>query len=401
MKASRTLLPTLAIAVVTRYALPGVAQALPGPATLPAPDHPAGPLSNGKPKEGDVVPPPTPRDPALGMSGPGARHTARWLSYPSRLNNSAVKNGLIPDIKPLIPDTQLRDTIIILGGDGNYYMTGSSGDNIWDFNTGIELWKSADLQHWDYLGFVWTFDKDGTWERDWRWHHNAVRAIWAPEIHYIKSLNNYFLTISMPPGNRGILKSSSGKPEGPYINALADDAHFPRGIDGTLFEDDDGKIYFTSDGGGSISLMKPDLSGVDGEPHRIVVEGHNGSVAGEGASLFKANGLYYLGGARTVEGRYSSVCAISTTVFGPYHDYHEAVPCSGGTDYFQDKQGRWFCGFFGNDNAAPYREVPGMIQIDFDKTTHKIIVADEQPAFILKEGVPTHWRDNPTTRSGN
>jgi len=57
------------------------------------------------------------------------------------------------------PDTQLRDTIVILGGDGNYYMTGSSGADIWDFNDGIELWRSADLKKWDYVGEVWSFEQ--------------------------------------------------------------------------------------------------------------------------------------------------------------------------------------------------------------------------------------------------
>jgi len=32
-----------------------------------------------------------------------------------------------------------------------------------------------------------------------------------------KRLKNYFITLSMPPGDRGILKSTTGKPEGPYV----------------------------------------------------------------------------------------------------------------------------------------------------------------------------------------
>jgi hypothetical protein len=167
------------------------------------------------PREGSIVPAPGPRDRAFGISGPGAKHTVAWTNYNSRCTGSAVKAGLIPDLKPLIPNMQLRDTIVILGGDGNYYLTGSSGADIWDFNDGIELWRSPDLKNWSFVGEVWSFDKDGTWEKAWRWHRKPVRAIWAPEIHYIKRLNNYFITTSMPPGNRGILRSSTGKPEGP------------------------------------------------------------------------------------------------------------------------------------------------------------------------------------------
>ena len=342
------------------------------------------------PKEGDYVPAPGPRERAYGISGPGAKHTAAWSNYNARCTSSAVTNGLIPNLKPLIPDTQLRDTIVILGGDGNYYMTGSSGADIWDFNDGIELWRSADLKKWDYVGGVWSFDKDGTWEKRWRWHRKPVRAIWAPEIHYIKRLNNYFITTSMPPGNRGILKSTTGKPEGPYVNALANDGFFHGGIDGTLFEDDDGKVYYTSGGASSIQLMNDDLRGTVGEPHHVQFEKPadgswtRGSIAMEGASMFKRNGVYYLGGAAFYKDRYSSVVAMSTNIFGPYKNWTEAVPCGGGTDYFRDKEGNWWDAYFGNDYQSPFREKPAIVRVDFDKNG-KIYVPKIQPDFILQK----------------
>jgi hypothetical protein len=92
-------------------------------------------------------------------------------------------------------------------------------------------------------------EKDGTWERQWRWHRKAVRALWAPELHYVKRLKNYFITLSMPPGDRGILKSTTGKPEGPYVNALANDGKLDGDIDAFFFEDDDGTVYLVSGGG--------------------------------------------------------------------------------------------------------------------------------------------------------
>ena len=341
------------------------------------------------PAEGGYIPDPGPRDRALGISGPGARHTAAWTNYNAKCTGAAVANGLIPNLKPLIPDMQLRDTIVILGGDGNYYLTGSSGADIWDFNEGIELWRSADLKKWDYLGVVWSFNSDGTWEKKWRWHHKPVRAIWAPEIHYIKRLNNYYLTTSMPPGNRGILKSTTGKPEGPYVNALAHDGFLKGGIDGTLFEDDDGKVYYTSSGGNNIYLMNDDLSAFVGEPHRIAYEKPaDGSwtrsgVGQEGVCLFKRAGKYYLTGAAFYKNRYSSVAAISDNIFGPYQQWHEAVPCGGGTDYFQDKDGNWWDAYFGNDNESPFREKPAIVKIDF-AADGKIIVAKDQPDFVLQ-----------------
>ena len=353
------------------------------------------------------MPAPGPRDRAYGISGPGAKHTAAWTNDNRKCTGSAVKAGLIPNLRPLVPDTQLRDTIVIPGGDGNYYLTGSSGANIWDFNDGIELWRSPDLKKWSYVGEVWSFDKDGTWEKDWRWHRQPVRAIWAPEIHYVKRLKNYFITISMPPGNRGILKSTTGRPTGPYVNALTNDGYFKGGIDGTLFEDDDGKVYFTSGGASTVMLMNEDLSGFAGEPHHIEFERPadgswtRGSIAMEGASLFKRNGIYYLGGAAFYKGRYSSVVAMSTNLFGPYKNWEEAVPCGGGGNYFMGPDGFRYCTCFGNDNQSPWREKPGIVRIDF-AADNRVKIADEQPAFILRAGAPTHWRtttDSATTAS--
>jgi beta-xylosidase len=240
------------------------------------------------------------------------------------------------------------------------------------------------------VGLVWSFDRDATWEKSWRWHRKPVRALWAPEIHYIKRLNNYFITLSMPPGNRGILKSVSGKAEGPYVNALANDGFLPRGIDATLFEDDDGKVYSSSDGGGTIWEMNADLSGFAGPGRRIAYEQpadgswQRSSVAQEGVSIFKREGKYYLTGAAFYLGRYSSVAAISDNIYGPYKQWHEAVPCGGGGDYFQDKNGAWWCTFFGNDDQAPFREKPAIVRIEFD-SKGLIHIAKNQPDFVVKK----------------
>jgi beta-xylosidase len=220
-----------------------------------------------------------------------------------------------------------------------------------------------------------------------------VRAIWAPEIHYIKSKKNYFIAISMPPGNRGILKSTTGKPEGPYVNALAKDAYLPGGIDSTLFEDDDGKVYYLYGGASRIYLMNNDMSGFEGDPITVRTEDGKGTGAHEGATMFKANGRYYVGGAagNQFQGRYSVVLVISDHgIQGPYRDQHEAVPCGAGGNFFQDDQGNWFCAIFGNDNQAPWREMPGIVKIDFD-AAGKVFPAKQQPSWLLQDGAPAKW----------
>ena len=314
-----------------------------------------------------------------------------WLDFGNRALGAAVVNGLLPPLRP-IWDLHLRDTTICLNDDGFYYMTGSSGDNIWDLVDGIELWRSKDLRSWDYLGLVWSVDKDGTWEKQRRW-------VWAPEVHCINHtlVFTYCMTGPGGGGGTGILVSKSGKAEGPYINPVVADKPLTGGIDGTIFQDDDGAIYFTNGAGGALHKMKPDLSAFDGPPiitKSVPVPGGPTRLGHEGASLFKANGKYYLGAADTYRGRYSSICGVAEKIEGPYKLVHEAVPCGAGGNYFKDKDGNWWCTYFGNDDQSPWREKPGIVKIDFD-AQGKIFVADEQPAFVLQEGTPTHWRKQP------
>ncbi len=107
-------------------------------------------------------------------------------------------------------------------------------------------------------------------------------------------------------------------------------------------------------------------------------------IGHEGATLFKANGKYYLGAADEYEGRYSSVVAISESIYGPYRMRHEAVPSGGGTDYFKDKQGNWWCAFFGNDDQVNWREKPGIVRVEFAKDG-KIVVAKDQPKWNIAQ----------------
>lgn len=358
-----------------------------------------------------VLPPNTDgtRNVHLGLSGPDMETlggpSPRWwkLNKDSDKLGSAVKEGLIPDIQPLF-HAQIRDAVVCVGGDGRYYLTGSSGDDIWHFNDGVELWVSEDLKKWDYMGLVWSFEEDATWQKEWLFHKKAVRALWAPEIHYVKG--NYFITLSMPPGCRGLLKSATGKPEGPYINALANDAKWDKDIDGSLFEDEDGAVYFVY-GGGWIARMKDDMSGLAEEPVKPflidpdTIPSHHAQtclerrhcldIGREGAFLFKRNGIYYLTAADSYEGRYSSMVAMSKSIYGPYQWRHEAVPCGGGTSYFKDHEGNWWCTYFGNDNQSPFKEMPAMVKVDF-LPNGMIIPAKEQP--LLDSGRSEAWKRN-------
>jgi beta-xylosidase len=270
-------------------------------------------------------------------------------------------------------------------------MTGSTGGNIWAYNEGVELWRSTNLTDWTYLGLVWSLDREGGWAKQWRARRGVpFRAIWAPEIHYVAG--NYFICFSVSRAGLGVLRSRSGRAEGPYEYAFSPEAHLRRGIDATLFQDTDGAVYLTYGSGDEMVRLKDDLSGYaeDWRPTRFAeteclvardrdrcLRGEN-TLGYEGATLFKKDGLYYLGAVGNVEGRYSFVFAVSENLRGPYRMRHEAAPCAGGGNVFQDREGRWWSTFFGNDEQSHFREKPGLIRVDFDGAG-RIVTAKDQP----------------------
>ena len=107
----------------------------------------------------------------------------------------------------------------------------------------------------------------------------------------------------------------------------------------------------------------------------------------EGAVLFKRNGLYYLGAADDYQGRYSTCLAVSESVYGPDRMRHESIPCGGGTGFFQDRKGRWWSSYFGNDRQSPWREKIGFVRVDFDAEGRAFPAKDQPfvPASKRKE----------------
>lgn len=284
-------------------------------------------------------------------------------------------------------DTPLRDTSICLGPEKTYYLTGTS-EPFWGDNRGIRVWQSTDLNTWQPLGMVWQYGSS-PWHKE---YAKAKKSLWAPEIHYLKG--TFWITYSMPgwdgtakTSGSGLLRSTTGKPEGPYVD-VQPESRMGDEIDASLFEDDDGSVYFVWHCG-KIARMKPDMSGLAEPYHRLKTLGidsapnHHSSLcqlifganafdhAGyEGASLFKANGRYYLVAAESVDGHYHGMVAESASLYGPYGQRYVAVPDGGHVVFFQDLQGAWWSTFFGNDAFAPQKERPGLVAVVFDADGH-------------------------------
>jgi len=280
----------------------------------------------------------------------------------------------LPGLRKLM-DTFLRDPSICQGPDHYWYLTGTINPAV-----GVQIWKSKDLVSWETLGIVW---KPGNSP----WHRRYLEQglpLWAPEIHFIN--NTYWLTYSMPGWSEnnsgidaknsgsGLLKSTSGKPEGPYVDVQPSE-RIGDEIDASLFQDDDGTVYFLWHNG-KIAKMKPDMSGLaesyhwlrpsapDKDPvHHTELCPAGNHIGYEGAFMFKYNGLYYLCGSDHGDGgRYSCYVATSKNIYGPYSARYEALPYCGHNMLFKDEKEQWWSTFFGQD-GIPWREQPGILPV--------------------------------------
>lgn len=161
-------------------------------------------------------------------------------------------------------------------------------------------------------------------------------------------------------GGIGILKSTSGKPEGPYVD-IKTDGPLPGHIDVALFEDTDGTVYYLCDGY-SIARMKDDMSGL-AEPLRTLTFNPT-PPWGEGINMLKVGDKYvWYNSANTfteVNGKeartYDCFSATSSgSIYGSYNDRHRALTYAGHNNIFKDKNGNWWSTQF---HPQPHMEKP-------------------------------------------
>ena len=274
----------------------------------------------------------------------------------------------MPELKPLF-DYPVRDTSVCLGKDGAYYLIGTTGHPTWWItNEGIRMWKSQDLKSWAPMGLVWSFEKDITWQKGKPGKDGKLRrAIWAPEIHYFKG--TYWMAYCVNYGGTGILRSESGKPEGPYVD-VKKDGPLTGLIDASLFADESGAVYFVWQNG-MIARMKDDMSGLAEEP-RHLKPANAKQVGFEAAFITKINGRYHLICADFIKwdgktATYDCMAASSESIYGPYGDRYLAIPGGGHNVLFKDIDGKLWSTYFGNDPKAPFKERPAVLRVEIDK----------------------------------
>lgn len=322
----------------------------------------------------------------------------------------------VPSSVTPIMDYWMRDTYVMNGPDGYYYMTGTTATpgrkfptgvvHCWDYNDGLYMWRSKDLKQWEPLGLIWGFDRDGAaWQKKGRPVKpgtmslnkdpldSMYRALWAPELHYVKSKKKWLLIACLNGGMGSfVLESTTGKPEGPYKNIAGNkEKAIFNNIDLSLFEDDNGEVYLVGHNH-FIAKMNNDLSDI-AEPFKLLKETpYNPDPYIEGVFITKHNGKYQL--LQTVwsiakpDGRftylrddrkdtsalysYDVVVAESDQVYGPYGARYAAILQGGHNNIFKDKTGNWWSttffnprGFMGTKFSVTCR--PGLVPVKWVK----------------------------------
>jgi hypothetical protein len=128
-------------------------------------------------------------------------------------------------------------------------------------------------------------------------------------------------------------KPPTGKPKGPYrgLNINTPDAPLTRGIDASLFGNDDGSVYFLHDSG-YLTRMN-DAPGASGAPRALRAPRHAGA---------------------------------------PHALRHASFPRANPNNFFRARahDGDCCAPIFGNDKQAPFGERPGSLHAGFDAGGH-------------------------------
>lgn len=277
----------------------------------------------------------------------------------------------------------LRAAHVCRGPDGDYHLTGTlstpglDGKPDFDNNRGVRLWQSEDLTGWTDLGYAWDMvevaknmrnatTKDFWYVPEGRISGYPAHATSAPELHYIKE--TYWICYSMNGQGTVLLKSKSGKPEGPYedIGYITS-----RGGNASMFEDEDGKVYWLF-ADAWIAKIKPDMTGLAEKPRPLLPTASAAPGEGRykfprgGTYLFRKDDRYHLAYAdwtvRDGKPSYDAHFAVSDDIYGPYAPLDVRLRGTGPISVFHHADGDWMASY--SDRRA---NRPAVIRIPFER----------------------------------
>lgn len=251
------------------------------------------------------------------------------------------------------------DPSICRAGDDYYIVTSSFG--LWP---GIPVYHSKDLQKWEVVGHAWSYDDPEFNDFSQMKGRTDDDGIWAPTIRYHDGTFYVVVTFRGRP-EQGNYIVTAKNPAGPWSRPVRVNA--PGGIDGSIFFDDDGKVYYQS----NTRLEKPEwgkqcylwtqeidvtTGKLQGERHLLTPGGGKEPLLAEAPHIYKIRGKYYLLNAQGGTGfDHAAALHVSDHVFGPYVEAKNSpvltssdwgktseLQALGHADLVDTPDGRWF-----------------------------------------------------------
>lgn len=265
--------------------------------------------------------------------------------------SQTFKNPIIPGF---YPDPSICKV------DDDYYLVNSS----FSFFPGVPIFHSRNLVNWKQIGYCLTTTNQLPLQGG-----GISDGIWAPTIRYFKGVF-YMVTTNMTEGKHLIVTATN--PAGPWSPPIWINE---KGIDPSLFFDDDGTCYFTRNGkdkNGKLGIIQYKIDPNTGKKlsEEKLIHGGVFDPYAEGPHLYKINGWYYLMMAEggTHAGHMETI-ARSKNPFGPFENgpqnpiltqrtnLFEHVQATGHGDLIQDNNGKWWMVFLGirNNWGLPMR----------------------------------------------
>ncbi|MDR2683049.1 MAG: glycoside hydrolase family 43 protein [Dysgonamonadaceae bacterium] len=207
---------------------------------------------------------------------------------------------------PVIPGFYPDPSVCRVGDD--YYLVTSS----FEYFPGIPVFHSKDLIHWEQIGHCLTRPSQLNLDKC-----NPSSGLWAATIRYHEGV---FYMINTNTAGGGHFFVTAHDPAGEWSEPVWIDQ---KGIDPSLFWDDDGSAWLTTNTNegahDAIILRKIDLKTGKLLTDPVLIWAGTGGWYPEGSHIYKKDGWYYLliaeGGVRQA---HSSTIARSKNLTGPY-----------------------------------------------------------------------------------
>jgi len=253
--------------------------------------------------------------------------------------SNTFKNPILTGFHP--------DPSICRTGD-DFYLTNST----FEYFPGLPIYHSRDLVHWEQIGNA--LDRPSQLPLKGATDYGGL---YAPTLRYWQGI--FYLTCNNVTGGGNFFVTAKD-PAGPWSEPVW--MNIPD-IDGSILFDDDGKAYYTSQGGGEKAGIKQcqfdPRTGQAIGPSKVIFNDPNESW-NEGPHLYKIKGKYFLMLAEGGTGdRHMETIHRSDSPWGPFEncpynpilterdDPQSPIQCAGHADLIEAPDGTWWVVFLG------------------------------------------------------